>query len=80
MNKVLKHALLLVILSFALVTLPSASNAPSLPKKRAIDYITDFQVAEYEKFGIEQELGKMTKHRTNESGGITTISWDKDED
>ncbi len=63
----------------AMIVLPGASKAPSLGKKRIIDYINDYQVAQYEKYGIEQDLGKMVKHR-DETGGITTISWDKDED
>jgi len=79
MGKYIRHLAVLAGLFLGISILPAASQAPSSKKARRIDYISDYQVAEYEKYGIEQELGKMVKHR-DDTGGINTISWDKDED
>lgn len=70
---------LFVVIVCSLFLLPSAINAPERNPNRRIDYLNDYQVYIFEKVGIDENNGRMVKHR-DRTGGVTTISWDKKDD
>ena len=74
-----KKTALLLGLFGSICLLPSALHAPENKANLRIEYINDAQVYFFEKVGIDEANGRMVKHR-DDTGGVRTISWDKDED
>ena len=74
-----KNIALLLGLLGAICLLPSALHAPENKDKLMIEYLNEDQVYIFEKVGIDEANGRMVKHR-DDTGGVRTISWDKDED